>query len=184
MNNSFKNDRKLYHQKKLKVAKDKEKVKFKIKTRIRLLQKKIIQEMKEIIVKQKKCETANYLSIPVEKIILHFFSSSGINEINNIFVSAKKKLWTNAILTKYDCKESHVIIRKVYEKNNIWKNRESHIDKVLNMTEEGIQERKLYFENNYSKKKCGDKFERINWICLVNIAGWIRLSWRLGGSIG
>ena len=30
------------------------------------------------------------------------------------------------------------------------------------MTEEGIQERKLYFENNYSKKKCSDKFERIN----------------------
>ena len=31
-----------------------------MKARIRLLQKKIIQEMKEIIVKQKKSETGNY----------------------------------------------------------------------------------------------------------------------------
>ena len=115
---------------------------------------------------------------------MHFFSSSSINEINNIFVPVKKKLWTTAILTKYDCKESHVIITKVYKKNKNWKNRESPIDKVLNMTEEGKEERKLYFENNYSKKRWGDKFERINWICLVNIAGWIGLFWRLGGSIG
>ena len=88
-----------------------------MKARIRLLQKKIIQEMKEIIVKQKKSETGNYQSIPIEKTILHFFSSSSINEINNIFVPVKKKLWTTAILTKYDCKESHVIITKVYKKN-------------------------------------------------------------------
>ena len=71
--------------------------------------------------------------------------------------------------------KSYVIIVKIYKKKKNWKKRENAKDNALNVAEGDKRERKLNFKNRYSKKKCSDKFDLISSICLVIIAGFMKV---------